>query len=206
MIDQCPHSVGHLDIFTGHVLKSAVQSGRHESQVVADVRPEVEHHGAEDGVCEPAPRVFGRAELNAGHAVPFFFEELLQRLVLQPVLEQMVVAVQERCVELGFEEELVAAGAELGVDRVALRRVEQSRHPVFGGRFGAEQRVAARQPEQFVLVASAVDPVGAELEVRVAVRRREQSAAIPSIIKVHFMVILFPVHFSVPMLQLPLVG
>ena len=50
VVDEGAHAVGHLDVAAVDVLESAVQRGRHQRQVVADVRPEVHHHGTEDGV------------------------------------------------------------------------------------------------------------------------------------------------------------
>ena len=151
LVDESPHSGRHDDVLSGHVLESAVQDGGHQGEVIADVRAEVEQHGAEDGVGVLALLRPGVGELAQHQSQPFFFEEVEQGFGGQPLFGAMVEAVVPSGVHFGLEEELVAFVAQLAVDGLPQRRVEESvravleQRPLRDHRFVvAEQGVLAR--------------------------------------------------------------
>lgn len=148
-------------------------------------------------------RLLRLGELLAGHLFPALFEELEQRFGAKPALGDVVAAIEgaglgldlrvEEEVEslwrrsLGrrathLEEEVEAASADFWVDGLTGRRVVEAADAVLLFVKFLEQVAAPRQLEQLILVAAAVDPVGPELDVRVAVRRRVQPTSVPDVV------------------------
>lgn len=78
LVNEGSHPVRHLDVFARQVLERAVENGRDERQVVANVRPEVEDHRAENGVGALTDGTLEiLAELLVGETLPFLFKVLL---------------------------------------------------------------------------------------------------------------------------------